>query len=465
MMNGTTRAAAILSLMVGVAGGAMGQETARYDRHADAIAAGHLALYTCSALFNAGQSMEQIRRDIFTPLGRTPPPEPLEPDIDDEHRIVSVAYAPDMPPRIAAWRPVLGCAQLPIGAARDAVADLPRLHEGLRVPDLDDEAWPLGDRNALGTLRGTQQASVDDLVASAFDGETYGGTTWALILIKDGKIVAEQYALGYDKHTSARTHSAIKSWAASVIGVAVEKGILDIHTAPVLDEWRRPGDPRGNISVDHLLHMASGLDIVGSGNPQEDLYFGGAIAAGRTTFNLLETIPGQRFVYAGTDTVLAIRALRQAIDDDPRYWAFPYRELFWKIGMTRTITETDWNGDFLMSGQAWATARDFGRLGMLYLNDGVWDGERILPAGWVDYVSAPAPAQPARGTRYGAQFWLYGGESGLPDDAFSPRGAEGQFAMIVRSEDLVVVRRGFDRSRPFDIARFSADVVDALSRQ
>jgi CubicO group peptidase (beta-lactamase class C family)/mono/diheme cytochrome c family protein len=455
------RIVATLALACAV-GTAPAQDTGAHDRHAAAIVAGNRALYTCSALFNAGQSEAQIERDMFTPLGRTEPASPLESEIDFERRVVRVAYTSDMPPRIAAWRPVLGCAQLPIGASEEAIDHLPRLPERFRAPDLDDEPWPLGDRDAIAALPGAEAAELDAIVEAAFDGATYGGTTWAVLVIKRGKIVAERYALDYDMHTSARTHSAIKSWAASVVGVAVGKGIIDIRRAPALDEWRRPGDPRGRITVEHLLHMASGLDIRGAGNPQEDLYFGGALAAGRTTFNVLESMPGERFVYAGTDTVLAVRAVRQAFADDVLYWRFPYEQLFWKIGMTRTIAETDWNGDFLMSGQAWSTARDFGRFGLLYLTDGVWNGERILPEGWVEYVATPAPAQPAAGTRYGAQFWLYGGESGLPQDAFSPRGAEGQFAMIVPSEDLVVVRRGFDRSGAFDIARFSADVMNAL---
>ncbi len=84
--------------------------------------------------------------------------------------------------------------------------------------------------------------------------------------------------------------------------------------------------------------------------------------------------------------------------------------------MTRTFPETDWNGDFMMSGQCWSTARDFGRFGLLYINNGVWNGERILPEQWAKYVATPSPANPA----YGAQFWVYGGRDGLPADAYSP---------------------------------------------
>ncbi|HTE41104.1 MAG TPA: serine hydrolase domain-containing protein, partial [Steroidobacteraceae bacterium] len=170
-----------------------------------------------------------------------------------------------------------------------------------------------------------------------------------------------------------------------------------------------------------------------------------------------------RFLYNPPDTMLLMRAVRQAVKNDKVFWALPFKELFWKIGMTRTTPASDWNGDFLMSGQTYSSARDFARFGLLYLNDGVWNGERVLPEGWAEFVATPGPVQPAgNGPRYGAQFWLYGGLDGLAPGAFSPNGGQGQFAMIIPSQNLVVVRRGFDAGAGFKIAKFSADVVAAL---
>jgi CubicO group peptidase (beta-lactamase class C family) len=117
-----------------------------------------------------------------------------------------------------------------------------------------------------------------------------------------------------------------------------------------------------------------------------------------------------------------------------------------------------------MSGQTWSSARDFARSGLLYMNDGVWLGERILPEGWVKYVTTRGPAQPARAPFYGAQFWLHGGMSGLPDDAFTPSGGQGHYAMVIPSRKVVIVRRGFDTGAGFDIDRFSADVLKAIGR-
>ena len=161
--------------------------------------------------------------------------------------------------------------------------------------------------------------------------------------------------------------------------------------------------------------------------------------------------------------MLLMRTVREAVKDDKTFWAMPFQQLFWKIGMTRTTPASEWNGDFLMSGQTYSSARDFARFGLLYLNDGVWNGERVLPEGWAKFVSTPGPVQPAdNGPRYGGQFWIYSGIDGLPAGAYSPNGGQGQYAMIVPSHNTVIVRRGFDGGSTFRIAKFCADVLAAI---
>ena len=440
------------------------------SRHLAAHAAAYKALYYSSGIFTAGRSPENIDVDIS---GTSPAFDSLLPAmktvVDHNDKTVSVNYLPDMPPRIAVWRPILGSTQLPIGATADMAKYLPRLPDNILPPDIDDMPWPQGDRDAIAQLPVQQAKTVAEIVERAFDRKTYRGNTWGIIIVKDGKIVSERYDRehGFDMYTSHRTNSAAKSLAATVIGAAVKKGLLDIYQPAPIPEWRSPGDPRARITINDLLHMCSGLYTEAAGNPQQELYFGGAAAAERSARNIIDSMPGKRWVYAGSDTILAIRALRAAVGDDARFHAFPFKEVFWKIGMTRTITETDWNGDFLMSGQAWSTARDFARLALLYLNDGVWNGERILPEGWAKYVAAPAPDQPKNpdGRGYGAQFWLFGPKQGLPEGTYTPGGARGQFAMIIPSENLIVVRRALDYMDPqssFKIAKFTADILAAL---
>lgn len=434
-------------------------------RHAAAMAAGMRALHYCTGVFSSGMSRETVDR---TASSRASTASRFRTEIDEAGKTVSVHFSDDMAPRIAVWRPHLGCAQLPIGATMDAAQLLKRIPASVKAPNLDAAAWPMGDKDATAALPAAQAGALASVLDEAFKGQagTYRGDTWGVLVIKDGKIVAERYGAGFGPHISARTNSMCKSLGSSIVGVGVRKGLVDIDKKAPLAEWRRPGDPRGEITLNNLLHMASGLYTEGAGNPQGDLYQAGAAAAEVSALNMVDSRPGSRFVYAGSDTILAVRAVRQALANDQAFLSFPHRELMWKIGMTRTLMETDWNNDFLASGQCWSTARDFGRFGLLYLNDGVWNGERLLPKGWAQYVSTPAPAQPASrasgGAAYGGQFWIYGGIDGLVDGAYSPNGALGQYAMIIPSKNVIVVRRGLDAGPGFRIAKFSADVLAAM---
>lgn len=431
-------------------------------RHAAAQAAGYRALHLCTATFSSGLPKDIINR---TGSGQTATGETK---IDDTKKIVTVKFADDMEPRIAAWRPGLGCTQLPIGATMDMVKLLPRMPETVKAPDLDAQPWPMGDAGATVKLPAAREKSVSAVLDDAFRDQAgmYKGNTWGVVVIKDGKIVAERYAPGFGVHTSHRTNSMCKSISVSLVGIGVQKGLLDIHRKGPLKAWQKPGDPRGQITLNHMLHMASGLYTESGRNPQGEIYGSGAPAAEVSMPNIVDAKPGERYVYAGSDTILSTRAVREAVNDEASWVSFPHRELLWKIGMTRTLVETDWQGDFITSGQCWSTARDFGRFGLLYMNDGVWNGERILPTGWADYVSTLAPAQPAShargGAGYGAQFWIYGGMEGLPEVAYSPGGALGQYAMIIPSKNVVIVRRGLDRGEGFKLAKFSTDILKAM---
>ena len=431
-------------------------------RHASAQAAGYRALHLCTATFSSGLSQDIID---LTGSGQTATGETK---IDAVAKTVTVKFADDMEPRIAAWRPGLGCTQLPINATMEMVKHLPRLPESIAIPSFDAQAWPMGDANATVKLPAAQEKAISAVFDEAFRDQEgqYRGNTWGVVVIKDGKIVAERYAPGWGVHTSSRTNSMCKSLSVSLVGIGVQKGLLDIHAKAPLAAWRKPGDPRGEITLNHMLHMASGLYTESGRNPQGEIYGSGAPASEVSMGNIIDAKPGTRYVYAGSDTILATRAVREAFNNDAEWISFPHRELLWKLGMTRTLIETDWVGDFITSGQCWSTARDFGRFGMLYLNDGVWNGERILPTGWSDYVSTLAPAQPASrargGAGYGAQFWVYGGMEGLPDVAYSPGGALGQYAMVIPSKNVVIVRRGLDRGEGFKLAKFSADVLKAM---
>ncbi|HBS32418.1 MAG TPA: serine hydrolase [Parvularcula sp.] len=433
------------------------------------LVAGYKAAFTCSAHFNAGRSVREIAADELNriypdyreAMARLP-----DAVIDEAAKTVSVSYADGLPPRLAAWRPYLGCVAAPTMGGAAALKATPRLSPR----DVAFKAPRNGGRDRNTIVLDLDNAALDALVSAAFDRKTYGeGTeTTAVLIVKDGAVVAEKYRDGFDENTPQRTWSAAKSIAATIIGAAVQEGLIDIDEPAALAQWRAPGDPRGAITIRHLLNMASGLDSGPAGNRTDDIYFGGGRVIDHAATRRLVAAPGSAFVYANNDTMLLMRALRERMKSDKAYLAFPFRKVLGPVGLDRTFLETDWNGDFVLSSQVWTTARDLARLGQLYLDDGVAGGARILPEGWADFVSTPAPAQPAdrrageNRPGYGAQFWLFGARHGLPEGSYAALGNRGQFLLIIPARRMLVVRRGFDDGGGFDIAAFARDALAAL---
>ncbi|MFK7916140.1 MAG: serine hydrolase domain-containing protein, partial [Pseudomonadales bacterium] len=342
-----------------------------------AIAAGYKAQFTCSATFNAGKPEALIAAQELSHYGdHLNEAMALVGDavIDQQARRVSVRYNDALPPRISAWREYLGCTGLPQGADAAAIKHLPTLR--LRKPstDLPQRPWPSGD--ALPP--GTRTPALDAVFEDAFSG-SFGGVTSAVLVAEGELLRGERYAPGYTMHTSQRTWSVAKSLAATVLGAAVQQRLIKVDAPTGLQAWQRPGDPRRNITLANLLHMSSGLDNRPAGNRTDNVYFGGGLVAQHATKNALNAAPGSLWSYANNDTMLAMRALRERMKNDRRYLAFPFKALLHPIGMFHTHPETDWDGDFVMSSQVWTTSRDLARLGLLYLNDGVWNGKRILP--------------------------------------------------------------------------------------
>lgn len=470
-----------LAFCIITSGTTLAQDESVQDR---ALAAGYKAMFTCSATFNANKTAEQITADEldhfypdFTPGMKAVG----DARIDLADKTVSVQFAEDMPPRLAAWREHLGCTALPQGASRSSVKFLPQVKLKPVKRDMSTVRWPMGDLLPNSPLPSNIDSDgLEATITRGFNG-TYGGSTSSILIMQDGRILGERYREGWNKETSQRTWSVAKSIAASIIGAAVEDEILEVTDKAGLDAWSRQGDPRAEITVENLLQMSSGLhsdpEPGKSGNRTDQVYFGGGLMSQQATRNPLEAPPGTRWKYANNDTMLAVRALREAIGNDRKFHSYPFKALMHPIGMYDTVPEMDWGGDFVLSSQVWTTARDLGRLGQLYLDDGVWayDGKpkRILPKGWSIYVSAPAKAQPTNrqgeaanepGRGYGAQFWRYENYLGVPNDTYAALGNRGQFLIIVPSKRAVIVRRGYDwRGNAFDGPTFTADILSSLA--
>jgi CubicO group peptidase (beta-lactamase class C family) len=260
----------------------------------------------------------------------------------------------------------------------------------------------------------------------------------------------------------------------ALVGILVGRGVLELDGPAPIPEWATETDLRASITIAHLLHMSSGLEQKGAGC--YPVYYDGADAVQVATAAELEAPPGSRWSYANRDTLLLVRAMRAALGDDA-YWRFPIHGLLDRIGMRDTVLETDPYGNYILSSQVFSTPRDLARLGLLFLNDGMWKGERILPEGWVTSSRRPAPAR-KRGIRgllaygirglvgYGAQVWLY---ERIPavfaHAAYSGIGHRGQYVTIIPSQELVVVRTGLDPEEG-DVLwrqdRFFSDLIDVL---
>ena len=292
-----------------------------------------------------------------------------------------------------------------------------------------------------------------------------GTRTTSLLIAKDGVILLEGTAEGYDENTPQRTWSVAKSIAATLVGAAVKSRQHDVQDAVGISYWRRGGrsDIRNTITIDHALRMATGRYSDTPGNRTDPLYWGGTTVDERAANWPIVHKPGTIYRYANNDTLMAVKGIEEWLT------YYPPHEFFAKLGMDHTVAETDIRGNYVLSSQVWSTARDLATLGQLYLNDGMWNGEQLLAEGWREYVSEPSGPQP-EGTQwgYGAGWWTFrrpegNAFEGIPDDAFAARGNRGQYVVVVPSRNVVIVRRGEDMvGTRFDIAAFTRDVLAAL---
>jgi CubicO group peptidase (beta-lactamase class C family) len=302
--------------------------------------------------------------------------------------------------------------------------------------------------------------------------------TKAVVVLKDGHLVAERYAPGYGIDTPILGYSATKSVISALTGILVRQGKLSVNQPAPVAAWQDPADPRHAITVDHLLRHTSGLAMGSSLNaslasafaPVNRMKYIERDMAGFAESVDLETAPGSAWNYHDGNYLILSRLIRDAVGGRAAdVLRFARRELFEPLGMRTVTLEFDATGTPEGSSQMLASARDWARFGQLYLSDGVAGGRRILPEGWVQYS---ASLTPNGWVGIGAGFWTNRGDSkgsrfrtslGMPHDAFYASGTFGQYVIIVPSERLVIARLGTSGNQ-YDmagVARLVAEVIAA----
>jgi CubicO group peptidase (beta-lactamase class C family) len=431
------------------------------------IGTGLVSQTLCSGAFVSGVDPDQLYNEAIKPIpGQTRLVKRLHYDVDRKGRQVIATWAGAFESR-SEYRDGFGCTL--VRGAEPEPAALTREHIGGTETALPPKlARPMETDPPVPKL----EAALDR--AFAEPNQPPIRRVKAIVILHDGKIVAERYAPGYGSDTPVPGYSLAKSVTSALIGILVRQGRLSVNQRAPVAAWSDPADPRRAITIDQLLRMTSGLAVEESDtgfDPVSRMLFIEPDMAGFAERARLKAAPGSEWEYTSGNTLILSRILRDAVGERARdVLEFAERELFGPLGITTATIEFDATGTPVGSIYAFASARDWARFGALYLNDGMIDGKRILPEGWVNYSAAPT-----LDTDYGAGFWTNRGghenaadriRAGMPADAFYGSGNFGQRVVIAPSARLVLVRLGLTHSPGFDmrgLLRLIADTTSALA--
>ncbi|KCZ50457.1 serine hydrolase domain-containing protein [Hyphomonas pacifica] len=410
-----------------------------------AIATGVGAKVLCSGIFISHRSEEDVVTNDIAPLW--PPTSVISYEVDEANHSVKAQVGPFH--RVASYDPVSGC------TLDTDPSDLES------VPDHVSQAPEI--------------VSADTALQAAFDAAMVDPEgdlrTRALVVIRDGQIVGEQYADGFDASMPLLGWSMSKSVTAALAGLVVKDGLLELDAPLPVPEWKGD-DPRAEITLRNLLQMSSGLSFVEEYTQDNDsvrMLFLEPDMAAYAANKPLEAEPGTVWSYSSGTTNIVARALTDALGGSKATQAYLRERLFAPAGMKSVTFEQDTAGTPVGSSYVYATGRDWAQFGLLFLNQGKIDGQQILSSDWVDFVRTPAPAN-AQGI-YGGSFWLNGeAEEGdgrylpdLPEDAYFAMGHNGQIVGIFPSQNVVIVRLGWTTGeKKFDANTHFSAILNAL---
>ncbi len=406
------------------------------------IGAGYKAKIACSEVFAAGRGPGRVLSGEFE--GMPEVMKQIRVRYDAEAKTVRARGPLGLGRARAVYRDGYGCTLANAGR----VAPLPPAPAGFAA-----EPWPEAPPVSGKAIHRIDYGALDFALTQAF--ENNEANHRAVLIAVDGKIVEERYADGFDEETGFLAWSMAKSVTATLVGAAARRDFLDVEDPAPVPEWEGDED-KAAITWDDLLRMQSGLAFEEAyDKPRSDvnrMLFEKGDAGGFAARMPVEHAPGEVWYYSSGTTNLIARTLSDVLaDQGVTLHAFAREVLFKPLGAASIVLEPDAAGNFIGSSFVYATARDWARLGQLYLQDGVWNGERLLPEGWADYVKTPAAASD---NQYGAQFWLnLEGETrprffpGVPEEMYFFSGHEGQYVFIIPDKRMVVVRTGMTRGR------------------
>ena len=284
--------------------------------------------------------------------------------------------------------------------------------------------------------------------------------TRAVVVVYKNQIIAEKYGPEFTKNSKILGWSMTKSITGTLFGILQCQGHLNVFDKAPISEWQN--DDRKNISIHNLLQMNSGLEWEEDYNTISDVTKMLFLEKDMTKEQINKPFvgkPNETWNYSSGTTNLLSGILRQQFDSHQEYLDFWYQALIDKIGMNSMLVETDMNGNYVGSSYAWATPRDWAKLGLLYLNNGNWNGEQLFDKDWVDYATTPTPTSNGG---YGAQIWLNAGNRypDIPKDMYSFNGYQGQNVFILPEQEMVIVRMGLTKNA--DINLFLKSIISVI---
>ncbi|PHI18360.1 hypothetical protein CEQ90_18465 [Lewinellaceae bacterium SD302] len=290
-----------------------------------------------------------------------------------------------------------------------------------------------------------------------------GGGASAIVILRNGKVLAERYDDYYGPQTPILGWSMTKSITGALVGMRVADGAIEPEERPVFTRWANEEDLRRQIPLLNLLQMNSGLkweEAYGGVTDATIMLHDQPDMAAYAKKKPVAVPPATNWVYSSGTSNLLMDKVRGSFDDDTDFLNYLYDSLFHAIGANSFLIETDQSGLPVGSSYGWATARDWAKMGQLFLNEGKWRGKEIIPAQWIKKMREPAAGS---GGIYGGQIWLKGPDTpSLPDDAYAFRGFQGQRVFILPSQQIVIVRLGHNDDKVVNFDRLIEGVLNAI---